>query len=196
MALRKEIPVRSVVAAKTTYRAYKADLRRDFSSRCGYCDALDEFFGGMRGYQIDHFAPKSLFPEWLLEYQNLVYSCPFCNRAKSNKWIGEDKNVPNNGSSGFIDPCDPNLDNHLDRDDHGRIRPKSDLGRYMVANLNLSLIRHQFVWQTQKLDELLGELLELQGQLSNQTEHYRSVLEEIVKVTREYREYRSRVFEA
>lgn len=195
MVLRKGLPIRSKVAAKTSYRAYKEDLRRDFSSRCGYCDALDEFFGGMRGYQIDHFAPKSLFPEWLLEYRNLVYSCPFCNRAKSNKWVGEDKSVPNDGSSGFVDPCDPDLDNHLERDGHGRICAKTELGRYMIENLNLSLIRHQFVWQAQKLDELLGELLELQERLSADTEHYRTILEEIVRVTREYREYRRRAYE-
>lgn len=196
MILRKGVPVRSVVAARQSYRSYKEDLRRDFSSRCGYCDALDEFFGGIRGYQIDHFAPKSLFPEWLLEYQNLVYSCPICNRAKSNKWVGTEKTVPNDGSSGFVDPCDPDLDNHLGRDSRGRIRPKSDLGRYMIANLNLSLIRHQFVWQTQKMDELLGELLELEQRLSDDTKHYRSVVEEIVRVTREYREYRRRAFES
>lgn len=196
MVLRKGVPVRSIVATKKSYRAYKEDLRRDFANRCGYCDALDEFFGGIRGYQIDHFAPKSLFPEWLLEYRNLVYSCPFCNRAKSNKWVGNEKTVPNDGSNGFVDPCDPDLDNHLERDKHGRICPKTNLGRYMITNLNLSLIRHQFVWQTQKMDELLGELLVLQERLSDDTEHYRAVLEEIVRVTREYREYRRRAFEA
>lgn len=195
MVLRKGIPARSAVAAQANYRAYKEDLRRDFSSRCGYCDALDEFFGGIRGYQIDHFAPKSLFPEWLLEYRNLVYSCPFCNRAKSNKWVGKDRSTPNDGLNGFVDPCDPDLDNHIERDSHGRIRAKTSLGRYMITNLNLTLIRHQFVWQTQKLDELLGELLELEARLSADTEHYRSVLQEIVRVTREYREYRRRAFE-
>lgn len=196
MALRKKIPIRSLMAAKTVYSAYKQDLRQDFSRRCGYCDASDEFFGGFRGYQIDHFAPKSKFPEWLLRYDNLVYSCPFCNRAKSNKWVGEDKSVPNDGSNGFVDPCDPEFDNHLDRDSHGRILPKTDLGRFIVHNINLSLIRHQLVWQTQKMDDLLGELIEIQSQLNSDTEHYRAVLEEIARVAQAYREYRRNAFEA
>lgn len=196
MTLRKRIPTRTVVPIKASYGAYKEDLRRDFAGRCGYCDGPDEFSGGFRGYQIDHFAPKSLFPEWLVKYGNLVYSCPYCNRAKSNKWVGVDKTVPNDGSSGFVDPCGPDLDNHLERDSQGRIVSRTPLGNYIVANLNLSLIRHQFVWQTQKMDDLLGELLSLMPQLSPETEHYRNVLEEIARVTREYREYRRRAYEA
>lgn len=196
MPLRLKTPARSQVEEKANYRGYKEDLREDFATRCGYCDALDEFFGGIRGYQIDHFAPQFQFPEWRTHYGNLVYSCPICNRAKSNKWIGDDKSIPNNGNEGFVDPCDPDYENHLDRDQHGRFLAKTVLGQYMIENLNLSLIRHQFIWQSQMLDKLLGELLEIEELLSGDTERYRMVSEEIIRVVRAHREYRRRAIEA
>ena len=88
LPLRHHKPVRSNVTKRAKYQLYKEDLRRDFKERCGYCDDPDEFSGGSRGYHIDHFAPKSIFPELKTEYSNLVYSCSYCNIAKSDKWIG------------------------------------------------------------------------------------------------------------
>ena len=144
---RYHTPVRSDVGERSKYQLYKKELRRDFKERCGYCDDPDKFFGGIRGYHIDHFAPKSKFPELEIEYSNLVYSCPLCNRAKYNTWLGNDSTVSHNGSEGFIDPCDEEYECHLGRDGEGRILGGSELGRYMVEKLSLYLLRHAFIWQ-------------------------------------------------
>ena len=195
MSIRAKIPVRSDVEERQRYREYKADLRRDFSRRCGYCDSLDEYFGGARGYQIDHFAPKSKFPELEIVYGNLVYSCPFCNRAKSNKWVGENSAEPHNGVIGFVDPCDNDFDNHVTRDGQGRVIAKTQLGQYMVTNLNLKLLRHQFIWQTQKLEELVQQLSALKPHIK-QSSHYMELLEMFFEVTNAYFEYKHHAIEA
>ena len=194
-ALRACRPVRSVVKPRTNYRDYKADLRLDFKSRCGYCDDSDEYFGGSHGFQIDHFAPKSRFPELELEYQNLIYSCPFCNRAKSDKWVGDDSSRPNNGTCGFVDPCEPEYDDHLTRDATGKIIALTKLGDYILKNLNLQLIRHQHIWQTQKLDQLVEKLGHLMQIVEENHPLYSELSESLREVVLEYRSYRQRVNE-
>ena len=170
------------VVAKNNYRAYKPELRIDFNSRCGYCDTADEYSGGARGYQIDHFAPKSKFAKMETDYINLVYCCPFCNRAKSNKWIGDKAKPSHDGQRGFVDPCDPDFDNHIERDDQGRVVALSELGQYMISNLNLQLLRHQFLWQAQRLDKIANKLMELKPLVEKGTPEYIQILEELVDV--------------
>ena len=192
IALREEIPIRSAVTPRNNYRDYKNELRHDFRNRCGYCDALDEYFGGRHGSHIDHFAPRSLFPTLETEYENLVYSCPFCNRAKSNKWIGDDYRIPNNGTDGFVDPTSSEFDNHLARDKKGKVVALTRLGNYMVKNLNLRLIRHQYIWQAQKLERIAERLEELKPQVEKNTPQYHNLLESLADIFLEYRKYRRR----
>lgn len=198
MSIRKYSPTRSDVDERSNYRDYKPDLRNDFSSRCGYCDSPDEYFGGRRGFQIDHFAPLSKFPDLQLTYSNLVYSCPFCNRAKSNKWIGTDSNVPNDGSEGFVDPCCSSFETHLKRDSQGRVLANTDLGDYMIKNLKLKLLRHQYVWQAQKLSDLedrvrfLLNIIESSDSLSDNVE----LLKGYVEISSAYKIYRTCAIEA
>ena len=193
-SLREEVPVRSAVAPRAAYRDYKVDLREDFNSKCGYCDAQDEYFGGVRGYQIDHFAPKSRFPGLELIYENLVYSCPFCNGAKSNKWIGDDHTIPNNGKCGFVDPCNREFDEHLARNAVGKVVAVTRLGEYMLKNLNLYLIRHEFIWQAQKLDQLAERLKQLKPQIKQTNlSLYLEILELLVDLISTYRDYRRRI---
>ena len=56
--LRDRRPIRTAQAAKPHYRAYKPELRIDFGECCGYCDTPDYVLGGVRAFQIDHFAPN------------------------------------------------------------------------------------------------------------------------------------------
>ena len=192
--LRERIPVRSVVAQRANYRLYKGELRADFNSRCGYCDSIDEYFGGLSGAHIDHFAPKSKFPALASHYHNLVYSCPFCNRAKSNKWSGNNANIPNNGKTGFVDPCSDELDKHLARRASGEIVPTTSLGEYMVDHLKLRLVRHRFIWQAQQLDELLTRLLQLRPLVQRGNPRRLELLEAIADLLGAYQDYRRRIY--
>lgn len=136
------------VPVRTTYKPYKSQLRIDFHNSCGYCGGDDFWLGGKRGFHIDHFKPKSLFADLEAEYSNLVYSCPFCNIAKSNDW----------NEQGYIDPCVDDFDNHLQRNEVGQIVPKSDIGNYMYDKLKLNLLRHRLIWIITELQELIDEM--------------------------------------
>ena len=144
MNVQQEKPKRTCTKTYASYTSFKQDIREDFNKRCGYCDDLDLFHGGAGGYHIDHFKPHSLeqFSALKTEYSNLVYSCPFCNRAKSNKWKDGD---------GFIDPCEKEYDSHLRRNNQGQIVSKTKQGQYMHKNLNLHLKRHELLWIIEKL---------------------------------------------
>ncbi|WP_199084633.1 HNH endonuclease [Bosea sp. ASV33] len=47
--------------------------------RCGYCEdsAADE---------VEHIAPKSLYPERTFDWANYLYACGYCNRGKNNSF--------------------------------------------------------------------------------------------------------------
>ena len=170
-----------------SYRAYKAQLREDFRKRCGYCDDPDTYVGGRAGSHIDHFAPKSKFSDLENIYENLVYACPFCNRAKSDKWVGDDPEVPNDGTSGFVDPCGSELDDHLGRSQRGAIVGLTPLGRYLADNLNLRLARHECIWQLGRIEALADELLRLRERLPANNDSRNELLERIADLFADYR---------
>ena len=196
IGLRERVPVRSNVTIAGGYRNHKGELRNDFNRRCGYCDSADSYFGGASGAHIDHFAPKSRFPTLTHEYRNLVYACPFCNRAKSNKWVSDDPNVSDDGSQGFTDPCSDRLDEHLTRRTTGEIVAVTGLGEYMIRALKLQLLRHRFIWQAQKLDSIVDRLLILKPAVQKANPLYAELLEAITEVVEAYRAYRDRVHDS
>ena len=148
-------PVRNIVPKRTcsktfkSYRKYKLYLQTDFHRRCGYCGDLDVLCGGIRGFQIDHFRPKSClhFKHLENDYSNLVYACPYCNRAKSNDWPAGNSIESALNGQGYIDPCENEYDNHLARREDGSISPQTDVGKYMFEKLKLGLRRHQLAWK-------------------------------------------------
>ena len=192
MTLRKKIPVRSRPKQETQYRNYKSQLQKDFNMSCGYCDDSDENFGFTRGFHIDHFAPHSIFPNLITEYTNLVYSCPLCNGAKSDKWIGKVYTNSHNGTKGFIDPCLSEYDDHLIRDAQGHIHAKTELGDYLVKNLKLSLLSHQLNWQIRKLDELKVQLAKLASELGDKAKNYDQIQENLIDLIITIDEYKKR----
>lgn len=86
-------------------------------------------------------------------YDNLVYTCPFCNRAKSDKWVGKDETEAVVGNRGFIDPCSPDYSKNLGRNDKGSIVPLTDLGEYIYRELKLYLERHRICFMIDLIDE-------------------------------------------
>lgn len=136
-------PDRTCKETYKNYPSFKPCLRDDFNKRCGYCDCDDFQVGGSRGFQIDHFKPKAQFPDLENDYENLVYSCPYCNRAKWNKWEDVD---------GFVDPCTIEYDDHLYRNNLGQIYYHTVRGQYIFEELKLGLERHEILWMMRKLE--------------------------------------------
>lgn len=150
-------PARREVEPRANYRLYRAELREDFFAACGYCGDTDDRVDKST-FHIDHFAPKRRFAELELVYDNLVYSCRFCNISKSDHWIGDDPSVSHNGEKGFVDPCLGQFAEHVGRGAGGQIIGKTTLGKYMVRRLNLSLIRHELLWRARRARALRDEI--------------------------------------
>lgn len=130
------------------YRRYKDILAEDFKSRCGYTSCSDSWFGGRINFQIDHFKPKSKYPELETRYNNLVYSCSYVNRAKSD----DDGN--------YLDPVDIEYNLHFYRDNLGNIYPREDseAAKYMYLKLKLYLKRYSIIWMLEQLEQKLDDL--------------------------------------
>lgn len=157
--IHKKTPQRKAnVDPENRYQNYKDSLRDDFNNSCGYCDGNDKYAGGKSVYHIDHFAPKKKFPALETSYNNLIYSCPYCNRAKSDKWPSNHsvQNVISN--EGFIDPCSDEYNEHLMRAPSGDIIWETELGKYIHKNLKLGLTRHRIVWLLKEAEHILNEL--------------------------------------
>ncbi|MFA5932863.1 MAG: HNH endonuclease signature motif containing protein [Microgenomates group bacterium] len=187
--LRSKIPQRTCTREYTDYTSYKSYLKSDFDSRCGYCDDHDQYYGGSDSYHIDHFAPKK-FADLISKYSNLVYSCPFCNKAKRNKWPSDDQNVNVVGDEGFIDPCSENYDIHLNRDENGSIISVTPIGGYMHKHLELNLNRHAIIWKLDRINEAITKIQVLRDSDSELGEDLSNRLNQLLA---DYREYDQRL---
>ena len=68
-----------------SYQQYKPWLRDEFQFRCAYCLCRERWFpNGESSFSVDHLKPRSLFPDRLGDYDNLVYACVQCNSAKQD----------------------------------------------------------------------------------------------------------------
>ena len=70
------------------WRDFHQDLREVFAGICAYCEEADKG-------EIDHFRPKSRFPELTYEWSNWLFACHNCNSAKREKWP----------AGGYVNPC-------------------------------------------------------------------------------------------
>lgn len=152
----KNVIKRRSYTIKKDYSECKGILAEDFKELCGYCGKHRKVL--LKQFQIDHFAPQSKFPERKNVYENLVLACPQCNRLKSDKWIGENADIPNNGVEGFVDPASEKYDEHLYRDNDGTIKYKTDIGKYIYNLLKFNVRRTDIIWKIIKLNELKKQL--------------------------------------
>lgn len=168
---------------RRTNEANKKYLMEDFNNRCAYCDDLDRVFGGSKSYHVEHFAPKEKFPELIYTYDNLLYSCPYCNISKSNDWPSVSANKSVVGNKGYIDPCNEEYYKHLDRDEiTGNIVYKTELGKYMYEHLKLYLKRHSLIFMIDKLmaeRNKLSDFIESEEKKGKDTSKLYRILKEV-----------------
>ncbi|TSJ38966.1 HNH endonuclease [Fluviicola chungangensis] len=140
MTVRIPLPTRRITPTKNpigkNWSEHKPDLKEDFNSHCGWCGSYDGFRHTY--FEVDHFIPKSFFELsgkiGYCQYDNLVYSCKFCNNKKLDKWPSQSETVFSKGDEGFVDPCDIAYDStHLYRTSDGGIMWKTKLGEWMAT---------------------------------------------------------------
>ena len=133
-------------------------LSVDFKKRCAYCN--DNHNYRIRSFAIDHFVPctpKNFTPTIPKnKYDNLIYSCSYCNRAKWDKWPTNDENIENDGSVGFLKPTNDDYKNLFFRNPNGRIIPVA--GNTLAIHLKDELMLwhpiHSLMWRIEKLMDL------------------------------------------
>ena len=77
---------------------FRSRLGKRSCGMCWYCERRCESASetGGRAATLDHFKPRSLFPELVYDWSNWIFSCLRCNRDnKEDKW-------PDNG---YVDPA-------------------------------------------------------------------------------------------
>ena len=70
------------------WRRFHDDLKCVFGGLCAYCEEITKG-------EVDHFRPKSQFPDLVYSWSNWLFSCHECNHAKSSAWP----------AGGYVDPC-------------------------------------------------------------------------------------------
>jgi HNH endonuclease len=119
----------------TNDQKYRPFLRRDFLARCAYCERTEEYMGGEEAFEVEHFRPRSKFPDLICVYSNLYYVCRKCNGHKWETWPSDD--LIARGVC-FADPCekDPYV-HHLREREDGRLDGITPCGVYSNRHIRL-----------------------------------------------------------
>ncbi|WP_300568464.1 HNH endonuclease signature motif containing protein [Flavobacterium sp.] len=195
MNVREKLPVRRKIPTKSpkgkNWSEHKSDLQEDFHYHCGYCGSYDGFRHTY--FEVDHFVPKSLFEKGrkikYCQYDNLVYSCKFCNNNKSSKWPSKRISISIVNNEGFIDPCDIKFDDHLYRTSDGGILWKSDLGKYFVEQAFKFDERDygiKLLWELNQRRKLLDVFIEEMKKRIPGSKDYNDIEEQAKIISLEY----------
>jgi len=116
---------------------YKGCLRIDFECRCAYCLIHERDYQTHESFQIDHFKPRSRFPELERTYSNLYYSCQLCNKRnrKGDHWPTQ---AEISAGSRFVDPCAEDWEEHIAFQRTGQVEPVTKAGQYSITTLELN----------------------------------------------------------
>lgn len=154
----KKIERSNLTKVYVDYHSYRPYLEDDFYGLCGYCGKHSKII--RHPFEIDHFVPKTVDSSRINEYNNLVFSCKICNRAKWDKWPTKDKYLAHNGKQGFIDPATDEYDKHLKRDGQGNIVALTEIGKYMIKELKFDIRPIASIWKAMELEKRLVILTE------------------------------------
>ena len=152
--------VRNCSKQYVDYHNYKPYLQKDFSNRCCYCNVHEKTLD-LISFQIDHFIPKKHFEgkrdELLTQYDNLMLSCPKCNRAKSDQYEGSIVN-PEIENQLFYNPDITDYNTVFYRNELGGISSDDTKGKDMIKRLKLYRPLHNYAWILENLDKILEQL--------------------------------------
>ncbi len=145
------------------WRKFRPLLGNQSNNICWYCERQCDTRAesGGRSPTVDHFRPRSHFPQLVYEWSNWVFSCQRCNvECKKDRWP----------DSGLVDPCAVNIaerpEQYFDYDaDTGQIVPRIGLPEaakrkasktIRVLRLNRSDVTNfRWRWTRQFISDLL-----------------------------------------
>jgi uncharacterized protein (TIGR02646 family) len=117
------------------YSSFRPHVRNDFQRQCAYCLFLELLAAGEENFELDHFRPKSLFPEHAQNFYNIYYSCHPCNHLKRDLWPSKDMEQR---GLGFVDLCKDEFDMHFRLRSDGRLEGLTAAARFSIDALRLN----------------------------------------------------------
>lgn len=99
--VRRGVRVPDTIKNRYNQTEIKEALEKETYGKCMYCEG---YIGAVSYSHIEHFRPKTLYPEKTFEWENLGLGCQICN---TNKHDAFDEALP------YIDPYNENPDDHF-----------------------------------------------------------------------------------
>lgn len=141
-----------------TYKNWKPQLAEEGFHQCVYCAIPDAALGGIRNFHVEHYRPKSRFPDLENSISNLFYACPICNTFKGSDWPAE----PNHEIQSYLNPCESNYTELFTINfQTGEIEGSDVASNYMIEKVHLN--RGQLI-----LERRLHHLIRKSGMLRNE----------------------------
>jgi len=109
--------------------------------------------------------------------------------SKSDDWPCLGTRLTHSNGQGYIDPCDIDFASQFERHDDGRIKPTTEVGKYMFQQLKLGLRRHELIWLLGQLQEKIKVVYEL-FQRHKHTAKAKDLLEKHMELANEYFKYK------
>lgn len=117
----------------------KNALKSMFHRKCAFCERKRDY------PHIEHFYPKTTYPEKCIEWENLLYACETCNGPA---YKGTKFPLTAAGDPLFVNPCDDDPDEHIEfifepDDAHPDgfitlVREKTEKGKTTIKELGLN----------------------------------------------------------
>jgi uncharacterized protein (TIGR02646 family) len=117
------------------YRKFRPYVRTDFAQTCAYCLLEEVWAAGEENFELDHFRPKSLYPDLVCDFYNLYYSCRPCNKIKHDAWPTAESQK--NGIR-FVDFCEDDFDAQFRETVGGEWEGLTVSARYTIESLRLN----------------------------------------------------------
>lgn len=117
------------------YRVFRPAVRQDFQKTCAYCLIEELLAAGEANFELDHFFPRSRFPEKANDFYNLYYACHPCNKNKGAKWPREQ--LTERGI-GFVDLCCDCFEDHYKESSDGTLVGLSPSALYTIDIIRLN----------------------------------------------------------
>ncbi len=124
-----------------------------------------------RGSDVEHIAPKSIYPQFLFEPRNLCVACTDCNEAKREKEVfAKPKNNPKRypttgGAFKIVHPHFDDYSEHIQILAGGHYLPFTEKGYFTTGACDLNRRLREFGWPKEVIDsatasELANDIVE------------------------------------
>lgn len=158
---------------KGTYSDWKELIATECFNQCVYCAISEGNFGGIRNFHVEHYRPKSRFPDLINDIKNLFYACAICNVFKGNDWPNEPDMKFSNSS--YPNPSETDYNTLFSIDNNkGVLEGEFIASKYMAEKLYLNrpqliLLRRNF-FSLKKVDEYMSFFDEIKQRLEEMTD--------------------------